>query len=366
MIYRLTEKAAAFRSLLIDLVDAVRHSELKSETEQKRKELEVKYQKKFEALERLKDDINTAFSNLEVLPQEQAEELKKKISSFVELAIDQASADVNTKFKKEDEELKAVAESEKAKTIKSLESFLSVSPLHVIDMAIMLRLVNGTYSASARYQCDGDIEYEFSLNAADSDYFRGEFSLNVIKKKLRIPVRLSKNWLRGEPVPDFEKLEEYTLVNAEAAVNHILTTFKDESTNSMINIVYSRSNSEGFLTLEYEDAKGKVVVTNEPALNKHLDLMTLKSILETIVSSIFDLEQKKMALIKLTMDDKDILDQLDCFSLFERVWKLFVPDHKTAGIILEELGTDTVRERLKLLGEKADQFATSLGIQELT
>ena len=261
--------------LFTELADAVRYSQNWGRSIKEQNEARTKANEQGEALDGLALRIAQTFGAVSLDPDD-SDDLSRKINEFASLAIQQTKDHVKAKLEATLKDMVAESRSEEMKAKRSLESYLAATPLPVTDEEISLELSEGSYSARAEYTCQGEIEYEFLLNTPRSPYFRSEFKFSGVRKGLKLPVRLGKTWLRKDPVPDFEKLDDYALTNARASKNHLDATFVNNETRSTVGLIFSRSGNDSFMTIEYSDDKGKVDVTGEVALSKHLDLLLMK------------------------------------------------------------------------------------------
>ncbi|MDG6928985.1 MAG: hypothetical protein JRN39_02960 [Nitrososphaerota archaeon] len=361
----MSSTADVLRLILTNLVDAVRYSENAAEAERKAKETREKGQKQLYELDGLATDISQAFDNMTEVPEERKQELFKNVMAFASIAIEQTRSSLAKKLAKEAEDLEQTSVAEKTRFFKSLESFFAASPLPVLDRTVNLKFSGGAYSAVSRYRCEGAIEYEFTLNTSDTRLFRREFLLAAFRKDLKLPVRLSKTWLRKEQVPDYERLDQYVLVKAEAATNHLMATFTDPKTEATVDVVYSRSGNESFITAEYSDPQGKVLITSEPLLSKHLDLAALKGALNQLLRSVLELESRKLGLTRLYADDQDALHQVDSVYLLRKVLKVVAPEGKISDEALRGLDVDILKERIRVLGSRGGVLVEALGLRDV-
>ncbi|MGH9917826.1 MAG: hypothetical protein ACRD6W_02975, partial [Nitrososphaerales archaeon] len=206
--------------LFTELADAVRYSQNWGRSIKEQAEARVRADEQVGELESLARKISNAFEDLH-LDVEDSETLSRKIDEFTALAISQTKDRVKAKLESTLNDMQSESRSEELKAKRSLESYLAVTPLPVTDEAVSLGLSDSSYSAQSEYKCPGEIEYEFLLNTAGSQQFRGEFTFAGVRKGVKLPVRLGKTWLRKEPVPDFEKLDDYALARARASKNHL-------------------------------------------------------------------------------------------------------------------------------------------------
>lgn len=346
--------------LFTDLADAVRYSQNweRSIKEQEEKRARVKQQ--LEELDDLSARLSSVFQHLS-LDAEDSDALSRKINEFADMAIQQTKEKINAKLKTALDESLSESKSEELKAKRSLESYLAATPLPVIDEGVALELRESSYSATAEYRCPDDIEYEFLLNTASSPYFRGEFTFAGVRKGVKLPVRLGKNWLKKEPVPDFEKLDDYALSKAKASKNHLEATFLNHETGGQVSLVFSRSGNDSFVTIEYSDDKGKVDVTGDSALSKHLDLSLMKGAAGRLLDAILDLRKDKLQLSKLEADGIDILTTRDLLRFMQRV-VMILAKSKDAMEAMRKVDPKLAMERLRLLGPGGTKILEALGL----
>lgn len=350
------------KSVLMDLIDSVRFAQNVKDAEAKTKSSQERLERQMEELEVLKTSIFDSLSDVKWLDETYKTELSKNITSFVNAAVDQVRVRLKARLKQDQDDYKNATESERVKAVKSLEAFLASSPLPIVDSVIALKHDEGSYAARARYKTEGGIQYEFSLNSAQSKLFQNDFSLGMLGKEIKLPVRLNKTWLKKEPTAGFERFDQYVLDKAEASGNHIVASFLSRESESTVDVVFSKSEQDSFVTVEYHDAKGRVDVTGEPSLSKYLDMQTLKSSMAQLLAAIGELERSKLALTRLKVGEEDILESLDCYGFMLKVIDVLKPEFESwKGAPVDNA---LLKERLRLLGEKARPVVRALGLSE--
>ncbi len=346
--------------LFTELADAVRYSQNWARSVREQNEARTRAGEQVEELEDLRARISKTFDGLQ-LDVEDSDNLSRKVNEFSALAIQQTMDKVKAKLQAALEDMESESRSEELKAKRSLESYLAATPLPVTDEELSLELSDGSYSAKAEYNCPGEIEYEFLLNTASSPHFRGRFTFSGVRKGVRLPVRLGKTWLRREPVPDFEKLDDYALTKARASKSHLEATFVDHGTNAAVDLVFSRSGNDSFVTIEYSDEKGKVDVTGEAALSKHLDLQLMKGATGRLLDAIIDLRKDKLQLSKLECAGEDVLATLDCLGFMQRVVAVLAQS-KESMKAMNAIDPKMAIERLRLLGPSGAKMIETLGL----
>ena len=356
----MSEESTTADLLFTELADAVRYSQnwqrAIDEQNQKRATAELKLKE----LEDLAERISKAFEGLH-LDEKDSESLSRRVNEFAALAIQQTTDKINAKLKATMEESESESKSEELKAKRSLESYLAATPLPVIDEEVSLELSDSSYSAKVEYKCPGEMEYEFLLNTASSPRFRGEFMFSGVRKGVKLPVRLGKTWLRREPVPDFEKLDDYALSKARASRQHLEASFVNQETDSAVGLVFSRSGNDSFMTIEYSDDKGKVDVTGEAALSKHLDLTLMKGTAARLLDAILELKNDKLQLSKLESGGEDVLVTLDCLGFMQRAVLVLVRSKETRRA-MSKIDPKMAIEKLKLMGPGGTKIMETLGL----
>lgn len=356
------------------LVDSMRYLQRSKELERSIAESREVIGGRLLSLETLKVDIAEAIERLkDSLGEARVQELSKQIIGFTTIAVDQMKERVSGESQKELDQLVSDSLSEKTKTVKSLEAFLAGAPLPLVERSIAIELKDAAYSAIARYRCEDDVQYEFSLDTKGSPFFRTTFKLGQFDRALRIPVGLGKSWLKREPVPDYQRLDQYVLLSADATETSLVVECHDTEKEAKLKIVYTRQGTHSSLTLQYTQADATVDVTADPNLNAHLDTEIFIRSMERLWLGINDLERRKVSLTRIVSSGKSVLDDLDCAEFHEKCWKAIRPKMKeilgksqpSSGSFppdSEVLDSKSVKEKLKVLGTQGAQVAALLGL----
>ncbi|MEM3670241.1 MAG: hypothetical protein QW767_00640 [Thermoprotei archaeon] len=366
------DPARSLRKLLTNLVEATQHSTLFAEEKQSIEAARKESEERIEKIEEMKNEIQSVaqrYSEDDVFS-----EAGSKIVEFSEAVFSQMKERIQTELQDTLRQHMATLEAEKSKALKSLEAFFIGDPLPLLDRLLTLDKIENGYAASASYRCDPSIEYEFTLDSRESEMFRGHMPFSRLVKGARIPVRLGKNWLKKEAVPDYEKLDQYVLVQAELSQGHLIARFEREDGYS-VRFVYSKSEDHSSITVIYKDELGEVEVTSDPALSNRLEEAPLIAALEPLANEIVSLEGARVRLSKLKLEGTDVLSKLNCYELLitasNSVSQLIresldsrdaMSTDLESWLLSNNLGPDQIRERLKILGDKAVYVARALGL----
>ncbi|MDA4127293.1 MAG: hypothetical protein OK452_08870 [Thaumarchaeota archaeon] len=312
------------------LIDAMRDAQRMHEREDKIREIEETHKRQLAALEKLREEITgVVLSHKDILGKELAGDLENQVSSLSLVAIDLTRKKIEEKYSTmlKDKDNQIALESERTKTFKSIEAFLANLPFSLLDKAINLKLLNGAYAANARYNCENNIQFEFSLDCRRSTVLNKGFTLTSPDGEIKVPISLGKSWLKKEPAPDYEGLDHYVLSAAEVTEPHLAATYVYPEKSSTISIISSKRDSHASLTVEYVLSGSRTNITSEPALNKFLNSELIDKSSEALRRSILELENYKIDLVKLISDGKAIFEEgkFDLQQFLAKAWRIIEP-----------------------------------------
>ncbi|MDA4121329.1 MAG: hypothetical protein OK404_02855 [Thaumarchaeota archaeon] len=365
------EAAASLRQTVTHLFDAVRFSKHAKETEEAARKAESDLEVELSKLESHTEEITNLLTSMKTGSDEAIKELARQIGEFLETAKAQAREKLERKTRDEAEDYKGTAATERDKALKSLEAYLAVDPLPIVELIVQARLTEGVYEARSRYECEGGIKYDFRLAAQNSKLFHQELMLSQLGHEIKVPVRFSRAVLKKGRVPGFERLDQYVLTNAETSGGKIRATFHKPGNEANLKVVTSGSKPEDFIGLEYSDHTEAVNVTNDPSLGAYIDLEVVRKAMGDLVGELVELSKKKVALLRLAFDGEESLENVNCESILDLVLRVHGPSYR--GLVKElsdgsqKHGTDLsigfIQERLKVLGDLSGPVSTALGLQ---
>jgi hypothetical protein len=359
------------------LVDAMRFSQRFEQLKQEILSLEREREKKLSALENIIQDISSRIQeSRESLGKDYTFELSKQIPPFSKAVAENVRRKIEDYYTKMSRETRSLIDSEKTKTYKSIQSFLSTSPIPLFEAVIHQKLCDGAYSATCNYRCADDIRYEFSLDSKGNSIFGREFKISTLGYEIKLPISLGKSWLKKGPTPEYERLEQYVLTDSEATEGHLIANFAHPEREAQVRIVYSKPEGSGapLLEINYKDHERNLDITREPGLNRFLKTEWLTKSMDQIWSAATELEKNKIALTALTCKGENVLEQLDTSDFFDACWKTIAPKvvkafkasapvggamTKAAG---ESFDEDYVRAKVALLGEIGPTVLMILGL----
>ena len=371
------ESERVLKRAFSSLIDAMKDAQRMRDREDKIREIEEKNKRGLSALDSLQEEIKgVVLSVQDALGKEQAEDLEKQISSLALVAIDLSRKKIAEGYSAELKDNQLALDSERTKTFKSLEGFLATLPFSLLDKSIKLKLLNGAYAASARYNCANNIQFEFSLDCKRSAVLSKEFKLTSPEGEIQVPISLGKSWLKREPAPDYEGLDHYVLSAAEVTEPHLVATYAYPEKSSSITMVKSKRDSRDSLTVEYLASDTRINITSEPALNKFLNSEQIIKSSEALVRSILELGGYKIDLVTLVSDGKPVFEdgKLDVQQFLAKAWGIIEPDVESAlegeGSVVEGslasadlegvLDRAFIRQKIISLGESGNALLASL------
>lgn len=364
------EDRASLRQTVTNLFDAVRFTESAKEFEGAARKAESDLETDVGRLEESMEEITSLLLPLKKDPEPTIKEFSKQANEFLATAKAQARSKLERRAHEKVDELHSSAANERGKAVKSLEVYLAGDPLPIMENLVSIRLVDGLYHATSSYECEGDMKYTFGLATQNSKLFNHEFSLAQLGYELRVPVRFSRAILKGR-VPGFERLDQYTLAEAETSGGRIRASFQKKDDGAKIKVVTSGGEDRGFIGIEFDDQGHQVNVMNDPSLSAHVELDSVGKAMQELVKELSDLAGKKVTLLKLSLDGEEDLKTVDCYRVMELVLKILGPKYRAvlketkdgpATVSEGELSLGFVRQRLKLLGGLASPVGDALGI----
>jgi hypothetical protein len=360
------------------LIDTMRDAQRMQESERKVREIEEESKRQNASLDKMKREFTeVVLSHKDTLGNELAGDLEKQVSSLTLVALDITRKKIDRKNSTELKDSQTALESDRTKTFKSLEAFLATLPFSVLDKSMGLKLLGVVYSADVRYNCAGNIQFEFSLDCNKSTVLNKEFKLTSPEGQVKVPLSLGKSWRKKEPSPDYEELDHYVLSTAEVTEAHLDSTYKYPEKSSTIRIISSKRDSHASLTVEYESPEAKLNITSEPTLNKFLDSEQIDKSSDALRQSILELESYKTDLVKLVSDGNVVFGaaRFDVQLFLAKAWKIIEPEVRAAlskgdSVAEGNWASDRevvfdqtfVRQKIVTLGESGNALLASLNL----
>jgi hypothetical protein len=365
------EAAVSLRQTVTHLFDAVRFSKHAKEMEEAARKAESDLDVELSKLESHTEEITNLLTSMKTGSADAVKDLARQLEEFLNTAESQAREKLERKTREETEDYKGTAAIEKDKALKSLEAYLAVDPLPMVELIVQVRLKEGVYEARSRYECEGGIKYDFRLAAHNSKLFHQELMLSQLGHEIKVPVRFSKAVLKKERVPGFERLDQYVLTSAETSGGKIRATFHKPGNEANLKVVTSGSKPEDFLSLEYSDHTEQVNITNDPSLGAHIDLELVRKAMGDLVGELVELSKKKVGLLRVSFDSEETLEDFNSESILHLVLKVLGPSYR--ALIKEitegpqkrvaDLSIGFIQERLRVLGDLSGPVSTTLGLQ---
>ncbi len=367
------EVAASLKQTLTHLFDAVRFSDHARELEEAARAAEGDLETDLNKLEARTEELSNLIASMKVESESVLRELSKQLEGFLSTAKEQAKNKLQRKAAQQLGEYRSTASSERDKALKSLEAFFAADPLPLVESVVQVRLTEGIYEAKSRNECEGGMKYDFRLVAQNSRLFHQPFAFSQLGYELRIPVRFSKALLSKTRVPGFERLDQYVLTDAETSGNKVRANFDKSGNGAKVKVITSGEQEDGFVGLEYTDQLQAVNVMNDPSLVAYVDISAIKRAAADLVAEMSELSKKRVALLRLSLNGEEALDDVNCREVLQKVMSVMGPSYR--GLIRkiasgdltadpsEELTPEFIQTRLKALGgDLSKSVSQSLGL----
>jgi len=353
------EVAASLKQTVTHLFDAVRFADHADELEESARNIEGDLEAALSKLEAQTEELSNILAAMRIEREDVLKELSRQVEGFLTTAKEQAKSKLQKSARQQLEDYRRAISSEKDKALKSLEAYFASEPLPVMENVIQVRLNEGVYEARSRCECEGGVKYDFRLAAHNSQIFHQPFSLSQLGYDLKVPVRFSKALLSKTRTPGFERLDQYILSDAETSGGRLRANFENTGNGARMKVVTSGNQEDGFVSLEYSDQLQAVSVMNDPSLVAYVDINEIKRAATALVAELNELSKKKVALLRLTVDGEQTLNDVSCRAVLQKVLGIMGPSYrdsirKMASGSSSEKGDDMdlgyVRGRLKVLG----------------
>lgn len=365
--------AASLKQTITHLFDAVRSADHAKELEESARNVEGDLETALNKLEAQTEELSNMIVSLKVEQEAVLMELAQQLQGFMATAKEQAKGKLQKKARQQLEDYRKDAASERDKALKSLEAYFASDPIPVLDSSVYLKLNDGIYEARSRCECEGSIDYEFRLAAQNSRLFNEPFALSRLGYDVRVPVRFSRALLGKTRVPGYERLDQYVLAEAESSGERLRANFEKSGNGAKMKVVTSGSHEDGFVGLEYSDQTQAVNVMNDPALVAFVKMDSIKKAAGDLASELADLSKKRVALLQLSIDGEQALNDLGAHRVLQQVLSVMGPAYRAivkrmaAGQPADESGEEVSLEflkgRIKVLGDELSKsVAQSLGI----
>ena len=366
------QAAASLKQTITHLFEAVRFADQARELEESARNVEGELETALSKLEAQTEEVSNLLAAMKVEQDGVLRELALQLEGFLNTAKEQAQNKLQKKARQQLEDHRRAASSEKDRALKSLEAYFASDPLPIVENIVQVRLADGVYEAMSKYECEGGVKYDFRLSSQNSRIFNQPFLLSQLGYELKVPVRLSRALLSKTRVPGFERLDQYILADAEISGGRLRADFKSGH-GSKLKVVTSGDQEDGFVGLEYSDQIQAVNVMNDPSLVSFVDIEAIRRASGDLVVELADLSRRKVALLHLSTNGEESLENLGCHEVLQKVLEVMGPtyravvkrlaDGKPADDTGEELSLEFVKGRTKILGgELAKSVSQALGL----
>ena len=366
------EAPASLKQTMTHLFDAVRSADHANELEESARNVEGDLEEALNKLESQTEEVSNLLAAMKVEKEAVLKELSRQVDGFLTTAKEQAKGKLQKGAKQRLEDFRRAISTEKDKALKSLEAYFASDPLPIIENVTQVRLSDGVYEARSNCECEGGIKYDFRLAAQNSQLFHQPFVFSQLGYELRVPVRFSRAMLSKTRTPGFERLDQYVLADAETSGGRLRANFEKPGNSAKLKMVTSGSQEDGFVGLEYSDQLQAVNVMNDPSLVAFVDIASLRKAAGELVAELTELSKKKVALLRLSVDGRESLDNVSCREVLHTVMNVMGPKYRASvrriasGMPLEngeELDMDYLKGRLRVLGgELSKSVSQTLGL----
>jgi hypothetical protein len=370
------ESLRVLRSVFYDLFDSVIYARRASDASKDLEGLRAGENDRKKRVDQLQSDL---VGLINVYSQEEKsaffQGIRETLMKFISATLDDFKKKIapsnSDQITAKEEEVKAY----RAKSVRAIEVFLSRNYIPVNDSEVSLKFQNGGYECRYRANCPKDLEYEFLLDTSEVEFLRSRLFPSSFQKGIRVPVRLGKSWMSKDPVPDFERLDEYYISSSNLSSGDLFIKLTHDEAGSEIRIHQTNADVSSFLEVEYQDSLGKVSVTSEPALNGNLERDGILTICRQMRNSLEMLKEKKLRISSLVLRETNVLETQNYSSLITTIVEILLPSIKDAFAAVisgslkpsdqQIISKDQILDRLKFVPDIAPAITAMFGFQGL-
>jgi len=260
---------------------------------------------------------------------------KEKIDNCVSMSVDQFFSVMSNEMVSSIAEVTKKIENDIKHAIENMKLFLMNDPLKILNKSIKISNKNNSLLSIASYKCIINIEYEFLLEDKALTFTQNPHFLTLIQGT-RIPVKLSDN---GEIL--YEKLDLYSLNYAYLSDNNITAEFLFNEKS--FKFEYSIDNS--IKSIYYSIDNNTINLMSDQNLINNIDMNSIKKAMEKLNDVFIDLENNKIQLLTLKMNNVDLIENTS----FDRLFCNLMESDYIKNLIKElpETGDGITKELIK-------------------
>jgi hypothetical protein len=280
---------------------------------------------------------------------------KEKIDNYIATSIDQFFSLMSNETVSSIADITKKIENDIKYAIENVKLFLINNPLKILEKSIKIKNDNNSLLSIALYKCVLNIEYEFLLKNTDLGFTQNPHFL-TLTPGIKLPVKLSEN---GEIL--YEKLDMYSLYNAELLDNNMVAEFRDN--NKSFKFEYLINNSIKLILYSADNNTTDLISDKNLMNNINMDLIA--NAMKKLYKVFIDLENTKIQLLSLKMDGVDLIEN----TLFDKLLCKLIESDYVKNIVRElpEKSNETsvitkelIKNRINTIGNNCDKLNNTL------
>jgi hypothetical protein len=315
------------------MATATRIVQRENETASSRSSIEVTAANRVKGLEALEQFHNVVMRAVQDTAQKvqhtHALEYAQRVAEYASQYVEEHKRSTLQANERESMQLRAEHDRRTAEQRQQLEIFLKVAQLPILKTKISIRLVGEQrgeqrHTMSAVFDNPDNIQTAFTLNADKAPGWANPRKVGDFMQGVDLLVGVEKSWLRGTVSPKQERVDDWTITQADMSDEALeLTLRKNFKEKEML--VFHIRKVEGILsgTVEHPGVPGQ-----DPTVGtamQHSDLVLLDKLWSGLRSASRDAIQHKEQLLGVLLDQQPVFEGGLVLSFVVRMIAMFAP-----------------------------------------
>ncbi len=274
-----------------------------------------------------------------------------KINENASTNLDLFFAGIRAEWLMDIEKIELKIKTDNDNAIKNLCEFLRQNPFTVREKIIKINNSNGILHLMSDYKCTLDIEYTFSTELVDNEFFKAPYFASL-GYSTSIPIKRD-----GDKIY-YEDIAKYSLENMEIDDDKMIASFAN---NNGKNHIYFESRNFQDIAIKFDDGEQQVDITSILELNKDLDRESILNALKKLYEITKEVEDNKGELLHLTFQNRGILKDMDIDGFMEALLSTDyiknvmknIPDTSDDA---DQITREFIINRINTLGKEAERY----------
>lgn len=315
------------------MATATRIVQLENETANSRSGIEVTAANRVKGLEALEQFHNVVMRAVQDTAQKvqhsHALEYAQRVAEYASQYVDEHKRATLAANERESMQLRAEADRRTNEQRQQLEIFLKVAKLPILKTKISIRLAgeqkgDQRHTMSAVFDNPDNIQTAFTLNASKAASWANPRKVGELMQGVDLLVGTEKSWLRGTVTPKQERIDDWTITQADMSEEALELTLRKNFKEKECLVFHIRK-TEGILsgTVEHPGVPGAEASVG--VAMQHSDLLQLDKLWTAIRSAAREALDHKEQLLGVLLDQQPVFEGGLVLAFVVRLVAMFAP-----------------------------------------